>query len=73
MKRLARWLNLYNWLKVAASSLALYVNAIQLSEAADDRGHPLPGYEQEYAERAKSVAWEGVQVRGHLGLVKRNG
>lgn len=72
MKRLVRWLSLYTWLKVAASSLAMYVNVIQLSEAADDHGRPLPGWEKEYTERTKSVAFEGFQVRAHLGLVERH-
>lgn len=70
MRVLRRLVNPYTWIKIFFSSLALYVNAIQLSEVSDADGQPLRGHRGDWYERATLVAFEARQNRRHLGLVK---
>jgi len=58
-----------NWVKLLASALAMVVQAIRLSELADADGHPLPHERDQWEAVARQVAFEGRQVRRHLGVL----
>ena len=67
--KLLAMLNPYVFVKVIASSIGLVTNAIQLSEVATTYGEPVEGLETQWHERATLVAFEGRQIRKHLGVL----
>ena len=61
---------LWRWPNALASGVALVVNAIQLSEVADEEGYPARQRRDDWENRARLVAFEGGQVRRHLGFLE---
>jgi len=59
----------HNWLKLGASTTALWVQAIRLSEMSDDRGWALPDQRAEWLGVARQVSFEAKQVRRHAGFL----